>query len=209
MVQPSSPNPATNPATPPAPTPTPAPAQSPPRGPPDPAGLLAPLGNGGGTNGQVRVHDGPAALAAEDPAAARPDSGRPAAEVPARTPSAPEVSLPTGGPTTPARGFNPEQFLAMAWSTCLGETLRVVLSEHGLPHDSHVSVEVGLHRDPSGGYLFAPRALVTIDAMAADEAQPLLEAAHARCPVSKLLRGPDEPVVELHESADAGESAQG
>ncbi|MGP5008266.1 OsmC family protein [Brachybacterium tyrofermentans] len=166
MVQPSSPNPATNPA------------QPAPLGPRADALYVARVDNLGGTSGQVRVHDGPAALAAEDP----------------------EVSLPTDGPTTPARGFNPEQFLAMAWSTCLGETLRVVLTERGLPHESRVSVEVGLHRDPSGGYRFAPRALVTIDAMAADEEQPLLEAAHARCPVSKLLRGQGEPAVELRES---------
>lgn len=191
MVQPSTPAPATSPD------------QSAPHRPRADALYVARVDNVGGTSGQVRVHDGPAALAAEDPAAARPDSGRPAAEVPARTPSAPEVSLPTGGPTTPARGFNPEQFLAMAWSTCLGETLRVVLAECGLPHESHVSVEVGLHRDPSGGYRFAPRALVTIDEMAADEVQPLLEAAHARCPVSKLLSGSSEPIVELREPDSA------
>lgn len=195
MVQPSSPNPA--------------PAQSAPHGLRADALYVARVDNVGGTSGQVRVHDGPATFVVEAPAAARPGGERPATEVPARTLPTPDVVLPTGGPTAPERGFNPEQFLAMAWSTCLGETLRVVLAERGLPHESHVSVEVGLHRDPSGGYRFAPRALVTIDAMTADEAQPLLEAAHARCPVSKLLSGSSEPVVELQESADAGESAQG
>ncbi|MGP9845006.1 OsmC family protein [Brachybacterium sp. 107] len=165
------------------------PSTSSPRDPSSGALYTARVDNVDGTSGQVRVHEGPATLAPEVPSAELPEGAAPT----------PEALLPTGGPTAPARGFNPEQFLAMAWSTCLGETLRVVLAERGLPHESHVSVEVGLHRDPSGGYRFAPRALVTIDEMAADEAQPLLEAAHARCPVSKLLSGSSEPIVELQE----------
>lgn len=133
-----------------------------------------------GTAGQVRIRDAAAVeLAAAEPGATG------------------EISLPTGGPKPTATGFNPEQFLAMAWSTCLGETLRVVLAERGLPHQSQVSVEVGLHRDPAGGYRFAPRADVTIEQMTTDEAQPLVAAAHARCPVSKLLTGQGSAVVEL------------
>ncbi|SLN01939.1 OsmC/Ohr family protein [Corynebacterium xerosis] len=161
--------------------------------------------NLGGTSGQVRVHEGPASPHSSAPLVdgELPADELPAHELPAGPAPTPVVLLPTGGPTAPARGFNPEQFLAMAWSTCLGETLRVVLAECGLPHESHVSVEVGLHRDPSGGYRFAPRALVTIDEMAADEVQPLLEAAHARCPVSKLLSGSSEPIVELREPDSA------
>lgn len=130
---------------------------------PSPALYTARVDNHGGTAGEVRVHDGPG-------------------------PSA-RTTLPTGGPTDTARGYNPEQFLAMAWSTCLGETLKVVLAEHGHEHESRVGVEVELHRDPAGGYRFAPHAVVEIDGMPAEQAQPLIEAAHARCPVSKLLTG--------------------
>lgn len=114
-----------------------------------------------------------------------------------RTPGGPGAVLPTAAPVEGTSGYNPEQFLAMAWSTCLGETLRTVLSERRLDHSSHVSVEVELHRDPAGGYRFAPRALVTIEDMAPEQAQQLADAAHARCPVSKLLTGPGTPVVEL------------
>jgi organic hydroperoxide reductase OsmC/OhrA len=105
--------------------------------------------------------------------------------------------LPTGGPAEGAAGYNPEQFLAMAWSTCLGETLKVVIREAGLEHRSSVRVEVALHRDPVGGYRFVPRALVRIDGADAVRAQELLEVAHARCPVSKLLTGRGEVAVEL------------
>ncbi|MFC7457626.1 OsmC family protein [Brachybacterium sp. GCM10030267] len=138
--------------------------------PEDPALYTARTDNIHGTTGEVRVHDGPTAHRA---------------------------TLPTGGPSTPHQGFTPEQFLAMAWSTCLGETLRVVLAERELPHQSSVSVEVELHRDPAGGYRFAPRALVSIPDMAADEARTIADAAHARCPVSKLLTGQGTPRVEL------------
>lgn len=148
-----------------------------------------------GTSGQVRVHDGPATL--EISPAGTAERCEDAA-------SSPEVALPTGGPSAPALGFNPEQFLAMAWSTCLGETLRVVLTERGLPHESQVSVEVELHRDPAGGFRFTPRALVTIEQMAPGEARELAEAAHARCPVSKLLSGQGAMQVELVMPQDRG-----
>lgn len=133
----------------------------------EPALYTARADNIGGTSGQVRI------------------------------PGDPETALPTAGPVEGADGYNPEQFLAMAWSTCLGETLRVVLAEHGLDHPSRVSVKVGLHRDPAGGYRFAPRALVTIDGLPTEQAQPLVDAAHSRCPISKLLTGQGAPTVEL------------
>lgn len=156
------------------------------------AGGLPPLGpalytarveNTDGTAGQVLIRD----TSALEPGMADAAGPRPAGS----------VALPTGGPIEGAEGFNPEQFLAMAWSTCLGETLRVVLAEQGLSAESAVSVEVGLHRDPAGGFCFAPRALMSIEGVGPARAQELAEAAHARCPVSKLLRGQGEPVVEL------------
>ncbi|MFC0674918.1 OsmC family protein [Brachybacterium hainanense] len=115
--------------------------------------------NIGGTAGQVRIHDGPAAL---------------------------EV-LPTGGPRPRAEGLNPEQLLAAAWSTCLAATLEVVLRENGHAVRSRVEVEVSLHRDPAGGLRFRPRALARIEELPREIAVEMLDAAHRRCPVSKLL----------------------
>ncbi|UQN28326.1 OsmC family protein [Brachybacterium kimchii] len=106
-------------------------------------------------------------------------------------------TLPTGGPSADATGSNPEQFLAMAWSTCLGETLKAVLREQGIDAVTHVHVEVSLHFDPSGGYRFAPRALVSIEDVGEDEARRLAEAAHARCPVSRLLGRADSGALEV------------
>jgi osmotically inducible protein OsmC len=106
-------------------------------------------------------------------------------------------TLPTGGPSADATGSNPEQFLAMAWSTCLGETLKAVLREQRIDAATHVHVEVSLHFDPSGGYRFAPRALVSVEDVGEDEARRLAEAAHARCPVSRLLGRADSGVLEV------------
>ncbi|PWH06286.1 organic hydroperoxide resistance protein [Brachybacterium endophyticum] len=106
-------------------------------------------------------------------------------------------TIPTGGPSPDATGSNPEQFLAMAWSTCLGETLKAVLREQRIDAATHVHVEVGLHRDPAGGFRFAPRALVAIEDLPEDEVRRLAEAAHARCPVSRLLSRADSGVLEV------------
>ena len=51
-------------------------------------------------------------------------------------------TLPTAPTSNVDQGNNPEQFLAMAWSTCLGETLKVVLAVNELDVLSRVRVEV-------------------------------------------------------------------
>lgn len=177
----STPTPAPQPD---APTPQPGTPEPPPDGTAprtaEPALYTARVDNSGGTAGQVRIREADGVdLTGASPAA---DGG---------------IALPTGGPRPSASGFNPEQFLAMAWSTCLAETLKAVLSEQGLEVDSAVTVEVALHRDLAGGFRFVPRARVRLDSLSEERARELVEAAHARCPVSKLLRGTGEPVVEL------------
>ena len=185
----------------------------------DDALYTARVDNSGGTSGHVRVHDGPilprhtagtasGAHAAGSGLVGSGPTGSESVGTDSAEPGAADsdVVLPTGAPTPSGSGFNPEQFLAMAWATCLGETLRVVLRERRLPHESSVSVEVELHRDPAGGYRFVPRARVTIEQMAADEAREIAAAAHARCPVSKLLTGQGEPVLEIVDVADATEA---
>ncbi len=95
------------------------------------------------------------------------------------------------------RGNNPEQFLAMAWSTCLGETLKVVLAVAEVDALSRVRVEVELHKEKSGGYYFVPRAYISIDGLSTEEMEKYAGRAHARCPISKLLKGQGNPIVEV------------
>jgi osmotically inducible protein OsmC len=118
------------------------------------------------------------------------------------------TSLPTAGPGEPREGYDPEQFLAMAWSTCLGETLKVVIAARGLAHRGRARVEVELRPEPRGGYFFVPTAYISVEGADAELAGRLAEAAHARCPVSKLLAGSGRATVRT-EPWEAGAEAWG
>ena len=81
---------------------------------------------------------------------------------------------------------NPEQLLALAWATCLNATARAIVANS---RRTAVRVEVELHdADPGPGYEFHVDAYLSAEGVDLDEAQRILTAAHARCPVSKLLR---------------------
>ena len=134
--------------------------------------------NDGGTAGWVRVSDGP--------------------------------QVQTGPPSDPSQGVNPEQFLGMAWSTCLNATVEAVLRDRGVlgadgaPVRSRVSVQVSLIREPGGEYAFVPEATVSVAGLEGADLEAVAEAAHARCPVSKLLTGRGEPVVVRTAAWDEG-----
>lgn len=109
------------------------------------------------------------------------------------------LRLPTGPPEPGAAGSNPEQFLAMAWSTCLNSAVAKALSLHGLDpanHASTVTVTVSLFHEPNGEFRFAPHAAVHVPGLPADQAHDVVMAAHARCPISKLLSGRGGATVE-------------
>ena len=84
-------------------------------------------------------------------------------------------------------GTNPEQLLAMAWATCLNATAQVILAG---TRRSSVRVEVALRaaRDRPG-FEFDADAYLAVEGAPREEAERVLEQAHARCPVSRLLHG--------------------
>src|SRR5699024_6106319 len=107
---------------------------------------------------------------------------------------------PTAPTSNVDQGDNPEQFLAMGWSTCLTETLKVVLAVNELDVLSRVRVEVELHQEPSGnGFYFAPHAFVSIEGVPDEDAEKFAARAHARCPISKLLMGKGTPIVDIEQ----------
>lgn len=82
---------------------------------------------------------------------------------------------------------NPEQLLALAWSTCLNATAQAVLAGE---RRTAVRVEVEM-RDAveRGGYEFVATAVLSADGLDAAQSDDLVRAAHERCPVSRLLHG--------------------
>lgn len=82
-------------------------------------------------------------------------------------------------------GTNPEQLLALAWSTCLNATAQAIVAGD---RRTSVRVEVELHRsEPGPGYEFHVDAYLSAEGATHTQAEEILIAAHARCPVSKLL----------------------
>lgn len=108
-------------------------------------------------------------------------------------------TLSTAPTSQTDQGSNPEQFLAMAWSTCLGETLKVVLAVNEVKALSRVRVEVDLHGESTGGFYFVPRAYISIEGVSDEDVEKYAGRAHARCPISKLLKGQGSPSVEIEE----------
>lgn len=106
----------------------------------------------------------------------------------ARVPGGLEVQV--ASPLTPdadPAGTNPEQLLALAWSTCLNATAQAVVKRRSR---TSVRVEVSLHdAAPGTGFEFHVDAFLSVEGADLAEAQRVLDAAHARCPVSKLIGG--------------------
>lgn len=98
---------------------------------------------------------------------------------------------------------NPEQLLALAWATCLNGTAQVLVAER---RRTAVRVAVELHPVvPGPGYEFRVDAYLSAEGLSETETEELLSAAHARCPVSKLIGG--AATVRVHTEEYAAETA--
>lgn len=112
------------------------------------------------------------------------------------------VSSPLNPDRDPA-GTNPEQLLALAWATCLNATAQAVVARRTR---TAVRVEVELHdAAPGTGYEFHVDAFLSVEDASGEETRRVLDAAHARCPVSKLIGG--AATVSVHAEEFAGEPA--
>jgi organic hydroperoxide reductase OsmC/OhrA len=107
------------------------------------------------------------------------------------------LSVPVSNPLDPSAdpsASNPEQLLALAWSTCLNATAQAIVRGE---RATAVSVEVELHEAVGRiGYEFHATAYISADGLDDGETQKLAEAAHLRCPVSRLLRSATTVSVE-------------
>lgn len=94
---------------------------------------------------------------------------------------------------------NPEQLLALAWSTCLNATAQALVKRE---RRTAVRIEVELHDASEGpGYEFHVDTYLSAEGLTLEETADLLASAHARCPVSKLLQGATTAQVHAEEYA--------
>lgn len=106
------------------------------------------------------------------------------------------VASPLNPDADPA-GTNPEQLLALAWSTCLNATAQAVVASKSR---TAVRVEVSLTDAASGsGFEFHVDAFLSVEGASPADARRVLDAAHARCPVSKLIGGAATVAVHVEE----------
>jgi organic hydroperoxide reductase OsmC/OhrA len=106
--------------------------------------------------------------------------------------------LHTRLPDSRAEGVTPEEMIAGAWAACFGTTLFFVAREHGVDlGETVVEAKVTYtvdHQTPLYEVVRAELTAVIPDEVA--EGNAILEQAHARCPISKLItRGVAEVAV--------------
>ncbi|MEW9676400.1 organic hydroperoxide resistance protein [Lentibacillus sp. L22] len=99
-----------------------------------------------------------------------------------------------------AKGSNPEQLFAAAYSACFDGALNLVASQQDKKIDSETTADVSFCKDPEdNGFKIAVKLNVKIKGVNPEDAQQLTEDAHQACPYSKATRGNIE--VELNPEA--------
>jgi osmotically inducible protein OsmC len=86
-------------------------------------------------------------------------------------------------------GHNPEQLLALGWSSCFGQAILVLAKKHGLDGQAaKVTCEVTLNVN-DGAFSLAAELKVSLPGADKAKEQALVEDAHTICPYSKATRG--------------------
>jgi Ohr subfamily peroxiredoxin len=116
--------------------------------------------------------------------AARSDDGR--------------LDISLSPPGSHGKGTNPEQLFAAGWSACFIGAMGLAAREQkvALPADTAVDAEVDLGTG-ADGYLLQARLTVSLPGVPRDVAAGLVEAAHQRCPYSKMSRGNIDVTIAL------------
>jgi osmotically inducible protein OsmC len=87
-------------------------------------------------------------------------------------------------------GTNPEQLLAVGWSSCFLSAVKIVAAAMRvkLPSDVYVDADVDLGTT-GGKYFIRARLNVSLPGVDAETAQRIVDGAHAECPYSKATHG--------------------
>jgi Ohr subfamily peroxiredoxin len=101
-------------------------------------------------------------------------------------------------PGSAGTGTNPEQLFAAGWSACFIGAMGLAARERhvALPADTAVDAEVDLGTG-ADGYALQARLAVSLPGVPREVAAGLIEAAHQRCPYSKMSRGNIDVAITL------------
>lgn len=95
-------------------------------------------------------------------------------------------------------GTNPEQLFACGYAACFDSALAHVARQKKVnPGETRVDATVGIGPNDKGGFALAIRLSVVVPGLPRDEAQGLIEEAHAVCPYSNAVSGNVDVVLEL------------
>lgn len=96
-------------------------------------------------------------------------------------------------------GTNPEQLVSAGWAACFNGALQLVMKNEGVTADKTPEVEVEMTLNKEGSDLFLTAKIdATVFGVDEEQAQQLVEKAHAVCPYSKAMRGNVDTEVAAH-----------
>ena len=101
-------------------------------------------------------------------------------------------------------GTNPEQLFAAGYSACFIGAMKFLAAQAkiSLPADLSVTAIVGIGQNPNGpGFAIEAALEIAIPGMPEDEANQLIQQAHAVCPYSNATRGNVDVKLSLLETA--------
>ena len=101
-------------------------------------------------------------------------------------------------PGAPGNGTNPEQLLAVGWSSCFLSAIKIIAAQKKvrLQTDPVIDAEIDLCAGDDG-YSLRARLNVNLPGLDREVAQSLLDAAEQTCPYSKATRGNVDTVINL------------
>ena len=107
-----------------------------------------------------------------------------------------DVKLSTPG--APGNGTNPEQLLAVGWSSCFLSAIKIIAAQKKvrLQTDPVIDAEIDLCAGDDGYSLHA-RLNVSLPGLDREVAQSLLDTAEQTCPYSKATKGNIDTSINL------------
>ena len=108
-----------------------------------------------------------------------------------------ELSMPGTKGKEGVKTSNPEQLFAAGYASCFDGALNLIASKEKLKIESKTTAEISLLKDETdNGFKIGGKITVEISGLSQEEAQSLVEKAHAFCPYSKATKGNIDIEVE-------------